>query len=169
MSYSTNTTIVLLLPGMPQTSSSKNYSATVAVIDQHIARADNIVNGKIVARYDISSFDTAGSVPPILRTLSEDITSAYSYRSFYSADNQNNSDYLDKFNEAMETLNEIRDGDLFLFDTSGSLIEERVSTTDDGALVTSNTEDYTSTFDEGPVLGWLVDPDKIDAIEDEKM
>ena len=164
MAYSTNTTITLLLPGLPQTTTATGHSATIAVIDQHIARADNIINGKIAMRYNVSSL--ASNVPPLLKTISEDITSYYSYRSFFSSDNQNFNDWTDKFKEAMALLDEIREGDMSLVDSSGNIIDEISTSQVD--KIESTTQNYQSFFDEDDVTEWAVDSDKLDSIEDNR-
>ena len=90
----------------------------------------------------------------------------YTYRSLYSQDNQQDNEWTDKFNEALVQLDEIKNGDMYLYDTAGSLIEERSTTTEE--RVESNTEDYHPTFDEGSTLNQLVDTDKISDIADAK-
>jgi hypothetical protein len=165
MSYATATTVISLLPILPQTSTSSGYTATTSLVTSHISRADNIINGKIVKRYDISGFDTTGSVPPILISLSEDITSYFTMRSYFSSDNQNENEWVDKFLLAKETLDMLREGDMDLFDTAGSLIPERETDLGDG-LVVSSTEEYQSFFDEDEPINWKVDDDKLTSIRD---
>lgn len=164
MSYSTSTTITLLLPGLPQTTSSAGHSTTIAVIEQHIARADNVINGKIAIRYNIASFSS--SVPPMLKTISEDLTSFYSYRSFFSSDNQNFNEWTDKFKSSMELLDDLRSGDLDLVDDSGNIIGEKE--TADVDKIESTTQDYQPFFDEDEPISWAVDDDKLDNIKDNR-
>jgi hypothetical protein len=151
-------------PGLPQSVGAAGYSNTTALITKHITRADTIINGKIAARYAIGSIQT--NVPPLLRTLSEDIASYFSFRSWFSQDNQNVNEWTDKFNEATQMLDMIRKGEMDLFDTAGSLITE--VTTDDMQMVDGNNIDYQSFFDEDNELSWKVDEDKLDAIGDER-
>ena len=164
MSYSTSTTITLLLPGLPQTTSAAGHSTTIAVIEQHIARADNVINGKIALRYNVSSFSTL--VPPLLKTISEDITSYYSYRSFFSSDNQNFNEWTDKYKQAMELLEDLREGDMDLVDSSGDIITEVTTSAVD--KIESTTQDYQPFFDEDEVTDWNVDSDKLDNIRDDR-
>ena len=162
MSYATTTTIFVLLPGLPATSvASSGHTETADIIDQHVARADNIINGKIAARYDVSSF--AASVPPMLKTIAEDITCFFTYRSLLSGDNANHSEWTDKFTDAMDLLDQIRDGNIELVNSSLAVIDERTTSHDD--MVTSTHEDYTSVFDLDGPLDWKVDPDLIDDID----
>jgi len=166
MPYSTNTTIVTLLPGLPQSSGAQGWTQNQARIDSHISRADNLINAKIGNRYDVSEFDTSGSVPPLCKTLSEDIASWFTYRSEFSGDNQNDNEWTDKFKMAIEMLDQIRDGEMDLLNTAGSLIEERATNVFD--LIDSNTKNYTPFFDEDGPTEWKVDDDKLDSIEDDR-
>lgn len=162
MGYSTATSILLILPGLPQTDTSSGYTATVAVIEAHITRADNLINSKVVDRYDVSGFAT--SVPPMVKTISEDITSFYSFRSFYSQDNQNYSEYLDKFQESIKMLDEIRNSNMDLIDASGNIISDRTTASFD--LVDGNNIDYQSYFDVDEPTAWKFDEDLKDEVED---
>lgn len=161
MSYSTATSILIILPGLPQTTTSSGYTATAALIGSHITRADNIINGKIARRYDVGGF--VSSAPPLLQTVSEDIASYFSYRSLYSSDNQNFNEWTDKFKDAMTILDEILNGDLDLVDSSGNLISERESTTTNGE-VDSNTIDTQSFFDVDEPTEWAFDSDMLDTV-----
>lgn len=163
MAYSTATSILLVLPGFPQTSSSDGYSLTVSLLDRHITRSDSLINGKIAERYDVSNFTS--SVPPLLRLLSEDITSYYSMRSEFSGDNQNKNEWIDKYELALDELNEIRDGKISLVDTAGSLISEREADSTTGR-VDSSTEDYSPAFDVDDFLDQKFDADRLSDIAD---
>ena len=166
MSYSTNTTILTYFAAFPQTVGAAGYINIISRIDSHVGRADTIINSKIARRYDVSGYDTAGSVPPILRTLSEDISSYYTFRAAFSQDNQNVNDWTDKFNEAIVVLDEIRDGNMDLVNTAGAIIGEVLSTT--VQYVDSNTIDYQSFFDCDEPLDWGPDPDKLTDISDKR-
>ena len=164
MSYSTNTTILSYFPQLPQTTTSAGYTQTVAIINSHITRADTLIKGKIASRYDIAGF--TASVPPLLRTISEDIASYFSFRSWFSQDNQNVNEWTDKFKEAESMLDMIRKGDMDLFNTAGALIAERASS--NISLVDSNNLDYQPYFDEDGPLEWKVDSEKLDDINEKR-
>ena len=166
MAYATGTTILTLLPGLPQSLGSAGYDRVISLVDSHVDRADNLVNAKISNRYNVSGFNTSGSVPPVLRTLSEDITAYYSYRSLFSSDGQNDNEWTDKCKDAIDILNEIREGTMDLVDSSGSMIATRASATVDD--IGSTTEDWTATFGEDDPLSWVVDSDKLDSIKDDR-
>ena len=83
MSYSTVTSIVILLPGLPNTDTDADFSVTAQIVSNHVTRADSIINSKIAKRYSVPIDPT----PPVLRSISQDLASAFSYRSFYTQDN----------------------------------------------------------------------------------
>ena len=164
MAYATAATILTLIPGLPQTTTSAGYTTTSARITSHITRADNMINGKISNRYEVSAFSSV--VPPLLISLSEDITTYFVLRSIYSSDNQNVTQWLEKFELATDMLDLIRDGKMDLVNTAGSLIGIRSTTA--MSLVDSNTQDYAPTFGEDKVLDWIADTEKLNDISDDR-
>ncbi len=160
MAYSTNTTILSLYPGLPQTTTvGQAYSQTISIINSHITRADNIINGKLSIRYAVP-FTT---VPPLIQTISEDITSYFVYRSFFTQDNQNKSDYLVELLEhAKETLDEIRDGKIDLIYTTGVIVDERSSTTSE--ILDSTTKNKQTFFDIDTSTSWKFNQDLLDDV-----
>jgi phage gp36-like protein len=159
-SYLTTTNILSIVPGLPQTSTEAGFSNTSAIVDRHITRAEAYCNGKIALRYSIPF--SSGSIPPLLITLCEDIAVFYSYRSFFTQDNQNYNDYLDTFKDAIATLDEIRDAKINLFLTDGSIIPELTS--DDNADISSNVTSKQSFFDVDDPLDWAFNNDLKDTI-----
>jgi len=164
MAYATATTIITLLPGLPNSSGAAGYTAITTLIDAHITRADNVINAKISRRYEVSNFTS--SVPPLLRTISEDITSYYTMRSEYSGDTQNDNEWTDKYNEAMSLLDEIRDGKIDLVNTAGAIISDRIESSVD--MVVSDTMDYQPFFDVDEPLEWAFDDDLKNSIKDNR-
>ena len=164
MSYATNTTIVTNYPGFPQTTLRAGYTATFALIGLNITRADNLINSKIASRYDVSAYTT--TVPPMLKSLSEDIATYYTIRASFSGDNNQVNEWAEKYKEAIAMLDQIRDGGMDLVDSSGNLEDERDEA--DPGLVSSNTMDYSPTFGEDATLNHAVDSDKLDAIGDDR-
>ncbi|GAF78649.1 unnamed protein product [marine sediment metagenome] len=156
----TTTNIIPNLPGLPQTDTSSGYTATVALVDRHLTRAENLVNGTIGVRYEVPF--SQGACPPMLTTIVEDIVSYYTLRSFFSKDNQNENDYTDEFKDAVEQLKAIRDGDVSLVSTTGSLTPERPVTED--LDLSSNVTDKQSFFDKDEPTSWHFDEDLLDDI-----
>ncbi|MFA5380041.1 MAG: phage protein Gp36 family protein [Dehalococcoidia bacterium] len=157
MPYSSATSILLILPDLPDT------ATTTDVINRHITRADALINAKITSRYETPIAPT----PPLLGSLSEDIVTFYSYRSYYRQDNSNRTDFLDSAKEAFATLDEIRDGKIDLVDSSGSQIAER-SEEATGGILDSTTKDYQPFFDVDDELDHAFDDDLIDNVMDKR-
>ncbi|MHA1866627.1 MAG: phage protein Gp36 family protein [Candidatus Heimdallarchaeaceae archaeon] len=161
MAYSTYTSILNILPGLPQTSTQAGYSETVLVIQSHITRADSIIDSKCARRYAVPF----SSTPPLIQTISEDITAYFSYRSFFTQDNQNLSDYFEELKQnALDLLDQIQQGKLDLVDNSGNLIEEKSS--EDLDLVDSNTREYQPFFDIDTTTSWNFDSSRLDEVDD---
>ena len=154
MAYASSTSILLVLPGLANTTS------VTGVIDRHIVRADALINAKISKRYSTPISPT----PPLLASLSEDITCYYTYRSFYTSDNSNRTEYFAELCEkAFETIDEIRDGKIDLVNTAGSLIGEVSSESTSGILDSTN-KDYQPFFDVDDELSWEFDADLLDDV-----
>lgn len=165
MAYATATTLLIYLPGLPSSSTAEGYTSTLEIMSNTVIRATDITNGYVISRYDVSSFNTAGSVPPLLKTITEDIAAYYTMRSLYSGDNQNLNEWIEKYQESMELLQKIRESDMDLFDTAGNLIPDR-ETGSNTRLVDSNTRAYNPTFGEDSSTSWNVDENKLDALGD---
>lgn len=158
MAYSSISSILLILPGLPQTTSVAGYSETAAAVNRHITRADALIDSKIGKRYPVPISPT----PPLLGALSEDIVVYYSYRSFYTQDNTNRTDYFDELRDnAFKTLDEIRDGKIDIVDSTGALIAERTSESSIGILDSTN-KDYQPFFDVDDEFNWKFDSDLLD-------
>jgi hypothetical protein len=161
MYLSTATTVIPLLPGLPQVAGTAGFTEISALVTSHIRRAEGIVMSKVSRRYDMSGY-TITTAPPLTKTLTEDISSFFTYRSEFSSDNQNFNDWTDKFNDAMTILDEIMNGNFDLVDTAGALIPSRTASADN--LIATSTENYTPTFGEDSVTAWAVDTDKLDSL-----
>lgn len=160
MAYCSATAILTILPGLPQTSSSGGYSSTISLINAHIVRSDSHIEAHVSERYSVPF----SSTPPLIGTISEDLTAYYSFRSLFTQDNRNKTEYFEELRDsAIEALGMIREGVINLVDSSGSLISERSTTNYD---VNSNTKDYQPFFDEDEPASWKIDSDKKDDIDD---
>jgi hypothetical protein len=167
MSYATYTSILTLFPGLPQSSGSQGYNNITNRISQHITRAEALINGAIGSRYNMSATPfTSTSTPPLVTMISQDITGYYTYRSEFSGDGQNDSKWLDRFKEAIDTLYAVRDGKLDLCDTSGALVSPRENA--DSDEISSNTEDYAPVFGEDSATAWVVDANKLSNYADSR-
>jgi phage gp36-like protein len=161
MAYCSNSAILINLPLLPNTATTEGFFKTKETIDLHIRRADGLINGKVSKRYAVP-FTT---VPPLIRTIAEDITSYYVYRSFFTQDNQNRTEYLEELkDDALDCLEQIMEGKLDLVDTGGSAVPIRTEEVVD--QLWSNTQDYQPIFDIDNILEQDFDDDLKDAVSD---
>jgi phage gp36-like protein len=152
MSYCSITAIYSNLPLIPNTATANGFVRATEVINSHIRRTDGIIDGKCARRYSLPF----SPVPPMIRSIAEDIVSWYTLRSFYSKDGQNKSEYLSDFkDEAIVMLNLIMIGDIDLVDTSGSAVP--VLTTERTDMISSNTQDAQPFFDIDDPTDWKFD------------
>lgn len=160
MAYATRANVLLIVPDLPNTTSANGFSITAKTIDTHITRSDSLVDAAISKRYSIPQSPT----PPLLATISDDITAWMTFRSYYTQDNHNTFDHFDEMKEkAFETLSMIREGEIDLFDTAGSLITEKTAELAN-SIVDSNTIDFQSVFDMDDIFSSKVDTDLLDDI-----
>lgn len=161
MAYCSATAIYTALPLLPDTSTASGYSECASIIDLHIRRADGLINGKCARRYSLPFTSTA--VPPFIRTIAEDITCYYVYRSLFTQDAQNKSEYLEELkNDAMANLDAIMNGDVDLVDTNGSAVPVLTDELEDH--ISSNTQDAQPFFDIDDSTDWKFNDDLEDTV-----
>lgn len=163
MAYCTYTAIMTINPMLPQTDTAAGWSVTVATISQHITRADGIIDSYVGRRYALP----LSPVPPSIRAMSQDMVSYYTYRSFFTQDNHNRTEYFEElYRQAREDLEKIRDGAMDLFDTAGS--DMTVKSSDTQSLLDSTTKNYQSFFDVDDPKDWNFDSDLLDEINNNR-
>ena len=91
-----------------------------------------------------------------------DIAAYRTIRSFFSKDAVNDSEWPDKFKEAIEVLEQIRAGEVDLTLTNGSILGQRAIT---AKLASNNGDAAWPVFDVDDVSAHRVDPDVLDRIE----
>lgn len=127
-----------------------------------IDQAEAEVNKYISKRYDITSdtFQTATSIPPLVRSLTERLSEGYMWHSISRGGAGEKSiargNILIK--DVRENLKLIADYKMDLLDTTGSVITDMSNT---AFRVLSNTKDFSNTFDEDDPLNWAIDSDKL--------
>lgn len=157
MSYSTITNILPMIPKLPQSTTASGYSVTVNIVGKHITRADALVDSYVSKRYSLPF----SNVPPIVRAISEDITAYYTFRSFFTQDNSNKTDYFAELkDDAMATLKMIGDGDLQLVNTAGSIIEFLSN------FEVDSTHNHQPFFDIDNSTDWEFNTDLLDSVKD---
>lgn len=161
----TTTSISELIPRFLSGNTTTSDTSGTNLFSRHIDRAEGIVMSYAGSRYDVSGFRVSTSttdVPPILRTLAEDIACYYAIRGSYVQDGQLKQEYVDKYEAAMATLEAIRDGKTGLSYTGGATVAPRTS------RFVSSTEEYAPVFNMDKPESWDVDPDQLDDIEDDR-
>ena len=163
--YATTTSISELLPRYLSGNTTTSDTAGTNIFSRHVDRAEGIVMTYAGVRYDVSGFrvaTTTTNVPPLLRSLAEDIACWYAARGSYVQDGQLKQEYADKYREMLVQLEEIRDGKTGLAYTDGAAVPPR------STRFVSNTQTYTPVFDmDGPET-WDVDPDQLSDIESDR-
>ena len=161
--YCTASSIFDINPLLPRTGGAAFTSTLVTAIQAHERRAAGVIDAYCGKRYDMP-FDSS-HVPPVIRAIAEDLTSYYTYRSYFTQDNVNRSQYFDDLvAQARMDLEKIRAGEMDIFYTDGS--EVTVSTEDAQSLLDSTTKDYSSYFDIDDETDWAFDSDLEDTVAD---
>lgn len=153
--YATTTSIPDILPGFLKSNTSTSDTAGVAIFTKQFQNAESKINAVIASRYNISGF-TSGSIPPLLTKLAEDIAVYRVIRSTnYRVDDRN--EYLDDYNAANDTLEQLIKGEINLTYTDGSTVAVLSSN-----RFLSNTENYTPVTGLDTQTSWKRDSDEID-------
>lgn len=155
--YATTTSFSELIPQLFISNTTTSDSEGEAIVSRHITRAEGIVNSYIGARYGLPFTSTA--IPPMLRTLSEDIASWFTVRGVYTQDSQLRQEYLDEYKVALDMLKEIRDGDTGLSLTDGSEVPPNST-----SRILSSTQGIVHTFNLDEPKNWEIDPDYLDDV-----
>lgn len=163
--YATTTSITNLVPFFLTGNTSASDTAGVNQFSAQIDRAESLVMAAASNFYDVASFTatsaSGSNVPPLLRTLSEDMALGGLLLGSYVQDGQNKQTYLDNYTRATQWLELLRKGELPLAFTNGTLVGKRTT----GRML-SNTEDYDPIFDQDDEKQWKVDDDRLDDLEE---
>lgn len=136
-------------------------TVTSALASKCIDLAESRIKQALTTRYDVSDFNVATAVPPMVTSWCERLACGYAYR-FLSrgAGDTTNRDkaYIQSVEDELKLLME---GKISIVDTSGSELAEALG-------VLCDTDSYTTTFNEDDPIYWNIDSDKLDAIEDDR-
>lgn len=95
--------------------------------------ATRIVKAKLSGTFPaviLHGWDTPEDTPPIIRSIAGELVAAYLYRALYSEDETVIPEYAQTlYNEAIQMLNDIRDGVLIVLDDNDVPITDVVTTT----------------------------------------
>lgn len=142
---------------------------TTSLCSKLIGQAQNEIDKYLSRRYDLSSatFQTSTSIPPLVTSMCERLTEGYMWMALSRGGTSKESLARGKemVKDVIANLMLLSDYKGDLLATSGSVISDMSNT---AYRVLSNTEGYTDTFAEDDETSWVVDPDKLDDIGDER-
>ena len=162
--YAGATETLSLLPGLPQTTTANAYSQTVVMVENQGDAVENVIDGYLVRRYGKVGNTATDAIPPMIRTIAMDLTAYRVYRAYFPKDSVEQNNWVDKFNEAMALLEQVRDRKLDLANTAGTLLTE-ILTSAGNNRIASSTEDYHPAFTRGDALGWHLDEEQQAALD----
>lgn len=156
--YATTTSISNLLPNWLKGNTTTSDAPGTSVFSTHITRAESLVNAAVSVRYSLPFIvgTTTTNVPPLLRTLSEDIACGYALRGSFAQDGASRNEYPESYFAALDMLKMIQSGQIVLTDTGGSVISTRAN-----ARIISSSENYTPVFGLDEPTDWQRDSDEI--------
>lgn len=157
--YATTTSLAVMMIG------TTFDSLTTALASKLITHAENEINKHLSKRYDISSFQTVTSVPPLVTSLAEQLAVGYMYRHMDRGGEHPDTRPAQIIKPIMENLKAIADYKMDLLNTAGAVINDMSNTS---YRCLSTTDGYSNTFNEDDPLNWQVDSDKLDDISDER-
>jgi phage gp36-like protein len=150
-SYATTTSLSELIPNFLRQNTTTSDANGTSMFSRHIDRAESVINSSVSRLYSLPF----ANVPPILRTLTEDIACYYALRSAYTQDGASKNPYVDAYKVAMDSLDDIAQGKIKLADTSGSLVAVRTS------RYLSDKEGYTPIFGLDDQNEWKRDSNEV--------
>jgi len=162
MAYCTYTSIITINPLLPATGATGFTTTMVTMIQAHEVRAGGIIDMYCARRFDLPF----SPVPPAIRAIAEDITSYFVFRSYFTMDNANKSEYFEQYARAVTDLEKIQKGEVDLVNTDGSLVT--VNSADEQSLLDSTSLEYNSFFNVDDELDWKFDDDLKISITDER-
>lgn len=153
--YATTTTISLRLPGLMNGDTTTADSTFSSVFSSFIDKGEIHFNAVASKNYSLP-FST---VPPLAREMSFDMAAYWTILAFSTRDWPNRNEMLDDYKQVFDMLKMLGDGDLKLALTDGSLIEQTTG------LIASNREGQDPIFEVDEPTSWVVDQDRLDALD----
>ena len=157
--YATTTSLQTLMVG------TSFDTATTSLATKMITHAENEINKYLSKRYDVGSWNTSTSVPPLVTSLCETLAEGYIYKRLSRGGKDAMARANDLIKQAQDNLMLIMEYKADLIDSNGDVIQDFSQTS---YRVLSNSDQYFNTFNEDDELRWQVDPDKLDAIDGER-
>jgi len=157
--YATTTTLDVLMPGVDFA------GPTGSLASLCIRHSESLVNKYLSKRYDVSSFQTATSVPPLVRDLTEQAAEGHMWLKLARGKEGTLKRGFGILSSVKGCLSSIAKYEMDLLDTAGSVITDLSNTS---YRVLSNTDTYANTFNEDDPLNWGLDTDKLNDIDSER-
>ncbi len=163
--YATTTSISNILPGYLIGETTTSDAAGTTKFSAHIDRAETLINAWVGRRYSLPFITgtTTTNVPPVIRTIAEDIATYNAFRATFAQDGKIKNPYLDEYKMAIEMLKEIGAGTMPLTFTDGSEVPA-----DSSNLFLSTTKDFRPVFGLDDATDWRRDPDEVRQTESER-
>ena len=160
MRYSTFTSIYVMLPGINKTNPND------ILIQQHADRISGKINSYVGRCYNVSGWTTAALTPQAIQLWSDALTAQLTMRSKFTSDGQNRNEWVNELaKDALEDLEKVREKDLKIFNSDGT----EATLVSGSSSVQSTRKDFTPIFDVDKDINWVVDPDLIDSIADDRL
>ena len=140
-------------------------TATTNLVTINMEVAESEINKYLSKRYDVSSWDTFTSAPPMVQTLCQWLTIGYSYEDNARGGKDAFTRAERYISRAMKNLIDLRDYKAELVDIDGEVVPDKSNT---AYRVLSNTADYSNTMNEDNYLNWKVDRTKLSDIKNER-
>jgi hypothetical protein len=158
--YATTSSLSLLLPNALSGGTTTSDTEAVATFSAHITRAESDINSVLAAKYSLPFVST--SIPPSVRTWTEDLACFYFLRAAVAQDGQMQSNILDRYMPAYDRLvkAQLEGFKESLADTAGSLVSRKTST-----RYKSSTESEAPVFDLDNQKSWDVSQNRLDRID----
>ena len=157
--YSTSTSIYVILPGLP------NTTTNTTLIQQHADRVSGLIGSYVGRWYTVSGWTTAASTPQEVQECSDGLTAQRTMRSLFTRDAQNKNEWVDDWaKQAMKWLSAVSEREAVILDSTGA--ESPLAST--GKLIMGTRGSYTPIFDVDTATAWSIDSDLIDSIDSDR-
>jgi phage gp36-like protein len=155
--YLSTTSISLLLPGYFISNTGTSDTEGLLIAGHHIDRAESIINASLSRMYNVPF----SPIPPIIRTITEDITvynllKATSYRQ-----GQMNEYYDANYKASSDILSKLASGSMPLPLTNGSLVSMKASN-----RIKVSTEGYEPIMNIDEPTNWTPNDTEADDVSD---
>ena len=129
--------------------------STANVHGIYVSKAEGLIHSKLAKMYSVPF--TSTNIPPIIKSISQDISMYYLLRRIYTQNKKDENPWVDEWKMAIDMLDELASGEMILVDNSGAVISART----DQTQIWSNVTDYKPAMDHRGPEWQRVDPDRL--------